>query len=60
LWGNRYDNNPGLKPFDLPNTDPNAPGHLYNLATDPGETTHLHDARPEAVAELKSLLEQSK
>ena len=58
--GNRYDNNPGLKPFDLPNTAPNAPGHLYNLATDPGETTNLYDARPEVVAELKALLEQSK
>lgn len=58
--GNRYDNNPGLKPFDLPNTAPNAPGHLYNLATDPGETTNLYDARPEVVAELKAFLEQSK
>ncbi len=58
--GNRYDNNPGLKPFHLPDTLPDAPAQLYNLATDPGETTNLYDARPEVVAELKALLEQSK
>lgn len=58
--GNRYDNNPGLKPFQLPNTASDAPGQLYNLATDPGETTNLYHARPEVVAELKSLLERSK
>lgn len=58
--GNRYDNNPGLKPFHLPDTTPDAPGQLYNLATDPGETTNLYEARPEVVAELKAILEQSK
>lgn len=57
--GNRYENNPGLKPFILPELDPKAPGQLYNLTADPGETTNLYSKRPEIVAELKSLLEQS-
>ena len=39
---------------------PEAIGQLYHLATDPGETKNLSAARPEIVAELKALLEQSK
>jgi arylsulfatase A len=58
--GNRYENNPGLKPFMLPDTAPDAPGHLYNLDTDPGETRNLYAERPELVKELKALLEHSK
>jgi arylsulfatase A-like enzyme len=58
--GNRYENNPGLKPFELPDYAPNAPGQLYNLAKDPGETRNLYFQEPEIVAELKALLEQSK
>ena len=58
--GNRYENNPGLKPFMLPETAPDAPGHLYNLDDDPGETRNLYAERPEMVKELKALLEESK
>ncbi|MEN9576569.1 MAG: Arylsulfatase [Verrucomicrobiota bacterium] len=58
--GNRYENNPGLKPFLLPDSAPGAPGQLYDLASDPGETTNLYFKRPELVAELKALLEKSK
>ena len=58
--GNRYENDPGLKPFHLPDTAPDAPGQLYNLKTDPGETKNLAFERPEIVTELKALLEQSK
>jgi arylsulfatase A-like enzyme len=58
--GNRYDNNPELKPFILPDTAPGAPGQLYDLATDPGETKNLYFAQPQVVKELKALLEQSK
>lgn len=57
--GNRYENNPGLKPFHLPDTAPDAPGQLYNLVNDPGETKNLAIERPEIVTELKDLLEQS-
>jgi len=58
--GNRYENDPGLKPFILPEAAPDAPGQLYNLATDPGETTNLSIKQPEIVKELKTLLEDSK
>jgi arylsulfatase A-like enzyme len=58
--GNRYDNNSELKPFHLPDAAPDASGQLYNLATDPGETTNLCHARPEVAAELKALLELAK
>jgi len=58
--GNRYDNNPELKPFMLPDTAPGAPGQLYNLAIDRGETRNLYFDQPQIVRELKTLLDQSK
>jgi arylsulfatase A-like enzyme len=58
--GNRYENHPGLKPFILPDTAPDAPGQLYNLGTDPGEKRNLYFAQPQIVQELKTLLDQSK
>ncbi|MBL9154243.1 MAG: arylsulfatase [Verrucomicrobiales bacterium] len=57
--GNRYDTG-GLKPFALPETDPEAPGQLYDLANDPGETTNRFSAKPGLVKELRDLLEQSR
>ncbi|MBM3883128.1 MAG: arylsulfatase [Verrucomicrobia bacterium] len=57
--GNNY-LNPGLEPFARPDTTPDAPGQLYDLATDPGETTNLYFERPDVVKELKALLEASK
>ena len=57
--GNRYDN-AELKPFALPDTAPDAPGQLYNLETDPGETVNLYFKHPEIVSELKALLKRSK
>jgi arylsulfatase A-like enzyme len=57
--GNNYDN-PELKPFALPDTAPDAPGQLYNLETDPGESNNLYFKHPEIVRELKALLETSK
>jgi arylsulfatase A len=58
--GNRYENNAGLMPFILPEVDPDAPGQLYNLMEDPGETTNLFTKHPEIVTELRALLESSK
>lgn len=57
--GNNYAA-PALKPFELPETAPEAPGQLYDLAKDPGETTNLYFKHPEVVADLKTLLERSK
>jgi arylsulfatase A-like enzyme len=57
--GNRYDL-PGLSPYSLPESLPDAPGQLYDLANDPGETRNLHSEKSELVRELKSLLEHSK
>ena len=57
--GNNYDIGE-LKPFTLPDTAPEAPGQLYNLQADPGETTNLFFIHPEIVRELKALLETSK
>ena len=58
--GNRYENDPGLKPFLLPDSAPGAPGQLYNLSTDPGETKNVYFEHPGIVAELKALLDHSK
>jgi len=60
--GNNYsrEGDWGMKPYALPDTDPDAPGQLFNLADDPGETTNLYSKHPDVVAELKALLEQSK
>jgi arylsulfatase A len=57
--GNNYDKGE-MKPYALPDTDPDAPGQLHDLATDPGETTNLYSKKPEIVKELQALLEQSK
>ena len=54
--GNNY-NNPELKPYALPETAPDAPGQLYNLETDPGETVNLYYQHPEIVREMKALLD---
>jgi arylsulfatase A-like enzyme len=42
------------------NNAPTAPGQLYNLKTDPGETNNLYFEHPEIVRELKAQLEKSK
>lgn len=57
--GNNYDNDI-LMPFALPETEPDAPGQLYDLYLDPGETTNLYFQHPDIVRELKELLENSK
>ena len=54
--GNNYDG-PYLKPFQIPNTAPDAPGQLFDLQDDPGETKNLYEARPEVVKMLKARLD---
>lgn len=58
--GNRYKGNPNLEAYIIEDATPDAPGQLYNLQTDPGETTNLYYKYPDIVKELKSLLETSK
>jgi arylsulfatase A-like enzyme len=57
--GNRYESHRLLKTYWLPDTAPDAPGQLYDLKTDPGETKNLYFDHPTIVAELKSLLQES-
>ncbi len=58
--GNRYQGRPQMEPYIIPEVAPDAPGQLYNLDTDPGETTNLYFEHPEIVEELKQLLEKTK
>ncbi|MHC4264846.1 MAG: sulfatase-like hydrolase/transferase [Planctomycetota bacterium] len=46
-----------LRPFALPEKAPDAPGQLYNLKDDPGETNNLYYEHPEIVKELKTQLD---
>ena len=56
--GNNYAS-PELRPFAWPDAAPDAPGQLYNLDDDPGETSNLYFKHPGLVAELKRLLDQA-
>ena len=60
--GNNYNRTGpwGMKEYALADTDPNAPGQLYNLETDPGETTNLYSQYPKIVKRLKTQLETFK
>lgn len=57
--GNNYDNESLIK-YALPETAPNAPGQLYDLSDDPGETTNLYFTESEKRTELQKLLAQLK
>ncbi|GAB5401812.1 MAG: arylsulfatase [Aureliella sp.] len=46
--------------YALPESAPEAPGQLYDLASDPGETRNLYFEAPEKRDELKALLKQLK
>ena len=60
--GNNYEkeNEWSMGQFAIPDTDPKAPGQLYNLKEDPGETINLYSKYPRVVTKLKGLLEESK
>jgi arylsulfatase A-like enzyme len=49
-----------LQRYQLPERAPDAPGQLYNLDDDPGETTNLYNERPDIVKELQALLAETK
>ena len=50
----------GMKQYALPEKAPKAPGQLYDLENDPGETNNLYFKHPKIVKELKGQLEESK
>ena len=62
--GNDYHRKPSwhgsMKQYILKETDPDAPGQLYNLETDPDETKNLYSKYPEIVKKLKKQLESFK
>jgi arylsulfatase A-like enzyme len=45
---------------DVQRIDPEAPGQLYDFATDPGETKNLYSQKAEIVKELRALFDQTK
>lgn len=49
-----------MKPYTLEDTDPDTPGQVYNLETDPGETTNLYSKHPGIVKSLKKQLDHFK
>jgi len=57
--GNGYDKSPMAK-YALSETEPEAPGQLYHLAKDPGETTNLYFKESAKREELQALLEELK
>ena len=57
--GNKYDRG-AMRKFALPDTEPEAPGQLYNLADDPGETTNLYFKEPDKRKQLQALLKTLK
>ena len=58
--GSKYDKGGawGMEEYFMADTDPDAPGQLYNLKTDPAETTNLYSQYPEVVERLKAKLEK--
>lgn len=50
----------GLKQYSLPEQAPEAPGQLYNLKDDPGETKNLYFKEPGRRKRLKTKLEELK
>ncbi len=57
--GNNYDTGI-MKAYALPEQAPEATGQLYNLKTDPGETTNLFFTEEAKRKELQLLLEHLK
>lgn len=57
--GNDYTRG-NLQAYALPDSEPDAPGQLYDLAADPGETKNLYFLETAKREELQALLEQLK
>ncbi len=57
--GNGYDRGP-MQKYAIKDNAPDAPGQLFNLEKDPGETTNLYFEQPRIVKEMQALLEETK
>lgn len=59
--GNNYRNmgEGSMGQYALEEKAPDAPGQLYDLKSDPGETNNLYFENPEMVSRLKKLLDES-
>ena len=57
--GNGYEKG-NIAQYALPEKEPSAPGQLYNLKTDPGETTNLYFKEVAKREELQTLLARLK
>jgi arylsulfatase A len=57
--GNPYEKGFMAK-YALPESEPDAPGQLYDLEADPGETTNLYFKNTEKRKEMQALLEELK
>jgi arylsulfatase A len=57
--GNNYNRKGewGMGNYAIKDTDPDAPGQLYNLTSDPGETTNLYSQYPERIKKMKAKLD---
>ena len=55
--GNNY-NRPDLLPYVVEELAPDAPGQLYDLKNDPGETKNLYHQHPKIVKRMKAKLDQ--
>lgn len=57
--GNRYPGHRLLKKYYVPDSAPDAPAQLYDLAADPGETKNLYFEQPHVAKRLETLLKAS-
>ena len=58
--GNDYSKKESLRMYVLEEKAPDAPGQLYDLEKDPGETDNLYFKFPDVVKRLKGKLDQAK
>ncbi len=60
--GSRYNGSGSwsMARYALEDTDPDAPGQLYDLTADPGETKNLYSKHPDRVKQMKTQLETYK
>ena len=56
--GNNYTRDGVLAAYIIEDNDPDAPGQLYDLRVDPGETINLYSQKPEIIRKMKTQLDR--